>query len=94
MAFSRKTTRYYMDEEDIRGAIRALSDRIADFELNNDAGVYHTQAEIADYWMDVGAAYALQIIADTEFIDNQACFMKLFDARTYRNDLPHTETED
>ena len=86
MAFSRKTTRYYMDEEDMRGAIRALSDRIADFELNQDAGVYHTQTEIADYWIDVGAAYALEIIADTEFIENQARFVKLLDARTNRNE--------
>jgi len=72
---------YYMDEEDIHGAIRALSDRIADFECNQDEGVYHTQAEIAEYWMDVGAAYTLKIIADTEFIDNQARFVKLFDAK-------------
>ena len=81
MAFSRKTTRYYMDEEDIRGGIRVLCDRIAEFEQRQDEGEPVSQTEIADYWMDVGAAYVLDIIVNTSFIDNQERFIKLFDQR-------------
>lgn len=81
MAFSRKATRYYCDEEDLNGGIRRLCDRMAEFEQRQDEGEPTTQAEIADYWMDVGAAYTIELIKQTDYIENGERFVKLFDQR-------------
>ena len=87
MAFSRKTTRYYMDEEDLRGALRVLCDRMAAFEAKCDEGVPMGASAVADYWMDVGAAYALEIVAQTDYVENQDRFVKLFDVKKGGQDV-------
>ena len=81
MAFSRKTTRYYMDEEDLRGALRVLCDRMAAFETKCDEGVPMGASAVADYWMDVGAAYTIETIVNVDYIENQDRFIKLFDSK-------------
>lgn len=80
MAFSRKTTRYYMDEEDIAGAMRILSDDITDAKERLEEG--------EDVWnfgpdmlMKVGALLTLEIIRANSFIDNGKRFAMLLDSK-------------
>ena len=80
MAFSRKTTRYYMDEEDIAGAMRILSDAITDARERLEEG--------EDVWnlgpnmlMKVGALLTLEVIRANSFIDNGKRFALLLDSK-------------
>lgn len=86
MAFSRKTTRYYSDEEDLRGGLRKLSDLMADFEARQTEGEPTKQAEIYDFYMNYGAACVIECMLMTDLIENCERFIKLFDAKKKGND--------
>ena len=65
MSFSRRTSRIYMDEYDIQGALKVLADRI------EDDGVHRPFYE--------GARIALGLIYAHDDIRDQSVFMQLFD---------------
>lgn len=65
MSFSRHTSRIYMDEYDIQGALKVLSDRIV--EGTTDMPYY------------IGAHLALNLIHNHEDIRDQSVFLQLFD---------------
>ena len=75
MALSRHTSRIYMDEFDIQGTIKVLSDRI----------IEHPDAASTPYYL--GAHLAFNLINNHSEIRNQADFMALFDVQLYENGI-------
>lgn len=69
MSFSRHTSRIYMDDFDISGALKVLSDKI----------VADPQSESVDYY--IGAHLALNLINNHAEIRDQAVFMQLFEGQ-------------
>lgn len=67
MSLSRHTSKIYIDEYDLDGVLKVLSDRIA-FE---DAGA------VRDYC--IGAHVALNLIRNHDEIRDQSVFVALFD---------------
>ena len=65
MSFSRRTSRIYMDEYDVQGALNALARRIE--EGADDAPFF------------IGAHLALNLIYNHEDIRDQSVFLQLFD---------------
>lgn len=73
MAFSRHTSRIYIDEDDIKGALNVLSRRITD---NSDPGAINFY---------IGAHLTLNLIFNHEQIRDQSVFMKMFDTQLYEH---------
>lgn len=65
MSLSRHTSRIYIDEYDLGGALKVLGDRIVE------------GGEEAPYY--IGAHLALNLIRNHEEIRDQSVFMQLFD---------------
>lgn len=80
MSFSRKTDRYYMDEEDIDGAIRILTDSIYDFEERAGNGEADEMDGIVSL-LTAGAVETLEIIKENRNIDTGKRFALLFKRR-------------
>ena len=75
---NRSTT---IDYETIEDTIRALCKRMADFELRQDEGELTTQNEVADYWMDAGAAYILESLMQVGYTQECKALLKLLDTK-------------
>lgn len=73
MSFSRRTSRIYIDDDDIQGALNVLSRRIME---NADPAALN-------YY--IGAHLALNLINNHEHIRTQADFMRLFEVQLYEN---------
>lgn len=73
MAFSRHTSRIYMEPDDINGALNVLSRRI----------VANEDPEATDFY--IGAHLALNLINNHEHIRTQADFIRMFDVQLYEH---------
>ena len=69
MAFSRHTSRIYLDEYDVRGAMKVLQDHIIDNPDSEKLSYYN------------GALITLYLIANHEHINTQVDFMNLFNVQ-------------
>lgn len=67
MTLSRHSSRVYMDEDDLRGTISVLKRKAAAEENHIHWGIYS------------GAARALGILLDHDYIDTQLDFMTIFE---------------
>ena len=72
MTLWRKTTRYYADEEDMRGLMNALARRI-DIEVNNN----EENGEAYPYYM--GAAIIVNLLLSHDEFRDQLNLIGLFD---------------
>ena len=75
MSFSRHTSRIYMDDDDVSGALNVLSRRIA-ANAGTDAEAYY-----------VGAHLLLNLINNHEELRDQSVVMMLFDQSLENNGL-------
>lgn len=73
MTLASHTSRIYMDEYDVEGAVTALR-----HAAQGCAAVGHTLDAAYRY----GAAWALEVLLEHDRIDNQADFMTIFDVKT------------
>lgn len=75
MAFSRHTSRIYMDDFDVQGTLKVLSDRIVS-DPDSPATPYY-----------VGAHLILNLINNQSEIRDQSVVMRLFDVQLYENGI-------
>lgn len=80
MTFSMKTERYHMDEEDIDGAIRILTDSIYDLDERAEKGEVDEMDGIVSR-MTEGAVETLELIKENRKIDTGKRFALLFKRR-------------
>lgn len=73
MAFSRHTSRIYMEPDDIAGALNVLNRRISDDSYSDQHDFY------------VGASIALDLINCQETIRTQADFLRMFDVLLFES---------
>ena len=78
MTLWRKTTRYYSDEEDMRGLFKAFANRIDNEVINNQEN-----GEALPYYM--GAEILINLLLNHSDIRNQISLIGLFD-ETLRNE--------
>lgn len=82
MSFSRHTSRIYLDDDDIQGALNVLSRRITE---NPDPAALNFY---------IGAHLTLNLINNHEHIRTQADFMQMFDVQLYQNGYVNEVTKE